>query len=621
MSRQVLITSARLRAYEQDAETLNFYRRNPLIACEDILGIYLIDSQAWLLQSTWNTSEAIWSCTRNFGKSFLIAIYCILRALLYPNQNIYIVSSVGNQAKETFTKIEEICLKTGKTAESITDLKDIAAAEVKININNSTGFKHDPASYSVEFYNGSKIFTLNSNPDNSRGKRANLIVYDEAAFIDEELIIATLPYVTQSSDAKYGRDAALDKDTLPRQSYNQIIMASSQNTIDCYFYKEFKTIAKRMIAGDKSIFCADMPCTTCFDMYIKGKEVTPLLAREVVDSLLKTNPEKARREYFNKADQSGGDSQIIKWGVMKRNEMQIIPYSECQGCKIILGFDPARTIDNSILTAMEIVEDPVLGTCGNVVGCTNFVDLASSKKYKLDANRQVEEIRNIILAYNGDNPDYEFLDSIQIDAGSGGGGNIYADSLLNDFTDLKGRTHSGLIDLEHEIYVGYGRRYPNAINKLRLISPRKYRTQMVEEFIELMELGVIRFPYTYNGQDFLKLTVGTRKVKDRETGKMVDEEIMENYNLSKEEIVHLNQIDLMKTEICSIHKTVNAEKTAVSYALAKEKQNIMHDDRFFTMLLCSHRLYEIRRGRSLRANSVKKDISQYIQFRAPQIRR
>ena len=36
--------------------------------------------------------------------------------------------------------------------------------------------------------------------------------------------------------------AAKEKDTQARQPYNQIIMASSQNTIDCYFYKEFKSI-------------------------------------------------------------------------------------------------------------------------------------------------------------------------------------------------------------------------------------------------------------------------------------------------------------------------------------------------------------------------------------------
>lgn len=133
---------------------------------------------------------------------------------------------------------------------------------------------------------------------------------------------------------------------------------------------------------------------------------------------------------------------------------------------------------------------------------------------------------------------------------------------------------------------------------------------MVEEFIELMELGVIRFPYTYNGADFLKIVNG---VNDE------GEEIMETYMLSQDEKIHLSQIDLMKTEICSIHKSTNAEGTSVTYALAKEKQNTMHDDRFYSILLCAHRLYEIRRGKQIKRSRPKRDVSAYMQFRAPKI--
>ena len=419
---KTILTTARRRLYELDARTVNFYRRNPVIACEDLLGIYLSDSQAWVLQGCWCANKSILSCSRNWGKSFMIAIYCILRAILYPNQNIYIISSVGNQAKETFLKIEEIVLRQGRTSESIQYLKDIVMFETDSNPKNPTGFKHDPAGYSCQFHNGSKIITLNSKPDNVRGKRANLIVYDEAAFVDSELITATLPFVLQASGSKYGKDSATLKDTLPRQPYNQIIMASTQNTTDCYFYKEFKDAAKRMIAGDKTVFCADMPCDTSLTMYMKGKEVAPLFEKKIVDDELRKNPEKALREFYNKPDSDGGSNQIIKWGTLRNNEMQIIPYSDCRGNKIVLAFDPARTIDNSIMGAMEIVEDPDLGICGNIIGCTNFVDLASSKKYKLDSNRQLAEIRNIIVNYNGDNPDYEYIDSILVDQGSGGGG-------------------------------------------------------------------------------------------------------------------------------------------------------------------------------------------------------
>ena len=171
MAKRNALTHARLALYLADAKTIDYWRRNPVIAAEDLLGIYLSDAQAWVLASSWNTEKAIWSCSRNWGKSFIIAVYCILRALLYPNQNIYIISSVGNQAKETFSKIEEIVLRQGRTSESIPDLKDIAMGETEAGNKNPTGFKHDPSSYTVSFHNGSKIMTLNSKPDNVRGKQ------------------------------------------------------------------------------------------------------------------------------------------------------------------------------------------------------------------------------------------------------------------------------------------------------------------------------------------------------------------------------------------------------------------------------------------------------------------
>lgn len=298
--------------------------------------------------------------------------------------------------------------------------------------------------------------------------------------------------------------------------------------------------------------------------------------------------------YYNQPTRDGGVSQIIKWSTIRRNEKFYLPtVSWKPNSRIALAFDPARTTDNSILGAMNIYQDPDMGWCGDICNCINMIDTATSKKYKLDSNRQIEEVRNTILAYNGQNPDYEYLDCLLIDAGAGGGGvSTYADGLLNNWTDTYGVEHRGLIDANHEIYATYVDRYPDAVDKLRLISPRKYRTQMVEEFIELMNLGVLRFPYEYGGQDFIKVRSGI----DPATG----EEIFEPYELSMEEQLALSGLDLMKVEITSIQKSSNPENTSVTYALSKEKENRMHDDRFYVAILLAHRLYEIRRGSAVK---------------------
>lgn len=586
---KIIMTEIKRKICELDAESIAYYRRNPCIACEDLLGIRLIDAQKWILQSSWNTPHCLWCCSRNFGKSFLGAIFMILKAVLYENQAIYIISSVGDQSKETFSKIEEIVTRIGKTSASIKSLKDIIEKETKKSPTNKTGFSHNPASYQVEFYNGSEIFTLNSKPDSNRSRRASLCFFDEAAFCSDELIAVCEAFATQNSDFVTSTDDGFNPETEKRKIPTQLIYASSQDQVDKMFYKHYKNFAKRMLAGDRNYFVCDMMCDTAIRTFMNGKPYTPLLTQGKVDAALKANKDKALREYYNQPTQDGGSNQIIKWNVVRRNENFYLPTLTWKpDSRIVLAFDPARTTDNSIISVMNVYEDEEYGWCGDIINCVNMVDTATKRKLKLDSNRQLSELRKMILAYNGQNPDYEYIDSILIDSGAGGGGlSTYSDGLLNNFTDKSGKEHRGFIDAHNEIYKSYSNMYPNACDKLRLINPKKFRTQMVEEMIELMDLGVIKFPYEYTGQDIIKYVAD------------IDEngnEIWDSRDLSDTEKMALVQIDLMKVELTAIHKTQNAEKTSVSYALSKEKENRLHDDRFYTLIMLAHRLYEIRRG-------------------------
>ena len=595
-----LMSERKKRICELDSESIAFYRRNPCIACEELLGIKLIDSQKYILQASWNKPHVLWCCSRNFGKSFLGAIFMILKAILYENQAIYIVSSVGDQSKETFSKIEEIVLRIGKTAASIDSLKDIVEKETKKSGNNKTGFGHAQSGFHVEFYNGSEIFTLNGNPDNNRSRRATLVFFDEAAFSSDELIAVCEAFATQNTEFKTSVAKDFNPETLKRKCPTQLVYASSQDDMSKIFYQHYKNFTKKMIAGDRDYIVVDMICDTAIKTFMEGKPYTALLTQDKVDAAMKANREKALREYYNQPTRDGGVNQIVKWGTIRRNESFYLP----QLCykpntRIALALDPARTLDNSILSAMNIINDKDYGYMGEIVNCVNFVDQTSKKGYKLDSNRQLEEIRNYLDTYNGMHNDYQNIDILLIDQGSGGGGtSTYADGLLNDWVGRDGRKHRGLIDKSHEIYKGYEQLYPNAIDKLRLINPKKYRTQMVDEFIELMNLGVIKFPYEFK-QEFIAMA---KKEED-------DTETIENYQLSDEEILTLANIDLMKSEITSIYKYENAEKTSKSYALAKDKESKMHDDRFYTVIMLAHYLYDLRRGQTVTTDKPKVNYS------------
>ena len=597
--RAPIITAVKRKIYECDAATIAFYRRNPVIAARDLLGIQLFDAQAYMLEQSWNAGHVVWACSRNFGKSFVGSVFIILKAILYEDQAIYIVSSVGDQAKETFNKIEQIVTRSGNTASSIRSLLDIAEKQTEKSSTNKTGFSHNPAGYTVKFYNGSTITTLNSKPDSIRGKRATLLFFDEAAFCSDELIAACEPFTTQDGDFVTDTDKNYNPETQARKAPNQLVYASSQDTMNKVFYKYYKDFAKKMIAGNRDYFVCDMICDVAIHVYMNGEPYKPLLSQDKVDAALKTSREKAMREYYNKPSRDGGVNQIVKWGTVRRNERKYLPqlYWDKQ-YKYVIAFDPARTMDNSIVSIMRIYNDPENGMCGDIINCVNMVDLANSKKYKMDSNRQIEELRELILHYNGQNPDYEYIDSLMIDQGAGGGGtSTYADGLLNNWTDKSGTEHRGFIDANHELYEGYDARYPDAVDKLRLISPRKFRSVMFEELIELMNLGVVHFPLEYNGGDYVQVVDGV----DKATG----QEILKTHELSLDEQTAWVNIDLMKNEITSMQKTTNPENTSVTYALPPDRANKMHDDRAYTLVLLAHRLYELRRKDKVRQSAVE----------------
>ena len=97
-----------------------------------------------------------------------------------------------------------------------------------------------------------------------------------------------------------------------------------------------------------------------------------------------------------------------------------------------------------------------------------------------------------------------------------------------------------------------------------------------------MGLDLIKFSREYNGTGYLNIT--------EENGQITKKP------LSMEEEVALTNMDIMKTEITSIVKYQNPEGTNKKYALSKERESTMHDDRFYTIILLAHYLFELRRS-------------------------
>ena len=88
--------------------------------------------------------------------SYLSAPYMMARSILIPNHHTYIMCPAGNQAQETFGKLEDLAKGN---IQSIAGATKVFWNEHVNSNNGSDGFIHDKTSHHCELYNGSSIST------------------------------------------------------------------------------------------------------------------------------------------------------------------------------------------------------------------------------------------------------------------------------------------------------------------------------------------------------------------------------------------------------------------------------------------------------------------------------
>lgn len=319
-----------------------------------------------------------------------------------------------------------------------------------------------------------------------------------------------------------------------------------------------------------------------------------------------------------------GANAIIRRGVIARNEVIRKPvlYNDTGKRKIVIAYDPARSRDNSVILVCEIYseknQDGDLEYKMRLLNCINLIDISNKKKKKpMQTPAQIEYLKQVILDYNqGGDENYSNILGVYIDAGSGGGGVNIADYLMPDWKDKSGKTHRGLIDKEYsEEYV---KKFPNAVNKLHLMEPTKYKSEMYEAMIEMMNQDKIEFTATYDNKGYLTIFdidkdkyEKTKKdlIAKYKKQKMTDEEI--DYNVQKEldklqnvkshieklnwqEEASLSSIDALKEELVNMIR-IPRQSGKDSFELCPEKANRLHDDRAYVTCMCSYALQTERR--------------------------
>ena len=619
------MSTRKIESLQAIAMMQKYFQCNPVRGIDIWFNIELLDSQALAVQRSWNCPNVLIVATRGWGKSTVIDLETMMKDMCFCNYWTYIASGSGSQAEQTFTTLERIANDNIDTFAGSTG--KIFKDEIKIKNAAGDGFSHSSNGFNYEIYNGSMTQTLNSNIDKKRGMRGN-VIFDESGFLSEEMMNVYSAFAIVNKSLKTGKDAnGRSIDTIRQRAFatdipNQKFYISSASSTDTKFYSLYRDFAKRQIMGDPDYCVLHIDCELAFKPTLHGEVIAPLLSRSTVESEMRTNPEKARREYYCQFTTEAGSDAIVKRGVITRNEETRKPIhcNETGNKKYGLFYDPARKVDNSFILIAEFYDfiqvDGSIDKRAKIVNGVNLLDVGKKIKSPMRTPDQIEYLKQLIIDYNAGADGYENIVGVWIDAGTGGGGVNIADYLMPDWETSDGIIHRGLIDKEYS--ADYVKDFPNAVNKVHLMEPAKFKSIMYEALIEMLNQDKIGFTATYDSKEYLTVfdidqnkldkertriieELKKKKLNEKEFEEALEEELGKVQSVNTKTIkldwkdkIALGNIDALKEELVNMVRK-KRESGKDSFELTPEKANKMHDDRAYTCCMLGYALAEERR--------------------------
>ena len=141
--------------------------------CKLLFNIELHPIQIAILQEFWVRPFPMFIASRGFGKSFLMSLYCVLRAILVPGTKIVVVGAAFRQSKVIFEYMETIW-RNSPILRSIFNGNDDGPRR---DVDRCTLRLGDSWAMAIPMGDGSKI----------RGLRAHIIIADEFASISSDI--------------------------------------------------------------------------------------------------------------------------------------------------------------------------------------------------------------------------------------------------------------------------------------------------------------------------------------------------------------------------------------------------------------------------------------------------
>lgn len=220
----------------------SFYRENPQRFAAEFLNVKLKVLQKILLYMMMHMIHFMYFASRGSGKTWLTALYCVIRCILYPGTKICIVSGTKGQAMEVISKIKDDFMKNYGWGSQ--------------NLCNEIEFISDsPNTGKCDFYNGSYIHVVASN-DNARHNRANIIIIDEFRMVNlSTLTLVIKKFLTAPRSPGYLNNPKYAH----LQERNSEIYMSSAWYSSHWSFKKAQSFLANMLDDKRSYFVCGLP--------------------------------------------------------------------------------------------------------------------------------------------------------------------------------------------------------------------------------------------------------------------------------------------------------------------------------------------------------------------------
>lgn len=348
--------------------------------CKYIFNIEISPVQALILYDMWNRKFPMLVGSRGFGKSFILSLYCMLRAFFLPERKIVVVGAAFRQSKVLFEYAEGIW----RNAPILRDLCD-----------QSSGTTRDVDRCTVRINRSVITFLPLGDGQKIRGQRANDIVADEFASIPREIFenvvagfaaVASSPIEKVKARAKEKRAKELGiqlevaEDNSEFYRSNQIILSGTAYYDFNHFadyWKRYHAIVKSQ--GDRSklaeVFRGEVPEDFNWKDYGVYRIPVDMLPPGFMDegqisrSRATVHAGIFQMEYgacFSTDSKGFFKRSLIESCVCSETKPITLPSGEVffeastKGNplkKYVIGVDPASEVDNFSIVVLEVNED------------------------------------------------------------------------------------------------------------------------------------------------------------------------------------------------------------------------------------------------------------------------